>query len=70
MNFPDLVLLTKKIAVGIAVTAIPAFLLLTGLWATQHSLDPHRNTIRSITQRKESKKHENGTGYSGTNISQ
>ena len=52
MNFPDLVLLTKKIVVGIVVTAIPTFLLLGGLWATQHTLQPHRNPVGSTAQKK------------------
>jgi uncharacterized membrane protein YqgA involved in biofilm formation len=39
MRVQDLVLLAKKIGVGVAVTAIPAVILVGGLWLTQHSLD-------------------------------
>jgi hypothetical protein len=40
----DLSLLVKKIAVGIAVTLIPAAILLGGLWFTQHVLANHHPT--------------------------
>lgn len=40
----DLFLLAKKIAVGIVITAVPAAILLGGLWFTQHALDNHHPT--------------------------
>jgi hypothetical protein len=49
MNLHDLETLIKKILVGIAITAIPAGILLGGLWVTQHALErgpflwPERN---------------------------
>jgi hypothetical protein len=39
MNFHDLEILIKKILVGVAITAVPAAILLSGLWLTQHALD-------------------------------
>ena len=38
MNFKDFDLLAKKILVGLVVTAVPALILIGGLWATQHVL--------------------------------
>jgi hypothetical protein len=36
MNFSDLWLLTKKIAVGVAITTVPLAIIVGGLWVTQH----------------------------------
>jgi hypothetical protein len=44
LGIQDLLLLAKKIAVGIAITAIPAGILLCGLWFTQHALGLHDAT--------------------------
>jgi hypothetical protein len=38
LGLQDLLLLAKKIAVGIVVTLIPAAIVLGGLWVTQHAL--------------------------------
>ena len=52
MTVRDFVLLTKKVAVGIAVTTVPAIILLGGLWATEHSLHSHRNIFGSVADKK------------------
>jgi hypothetical protein len=35
MNLHDFDLLARKILIGVAITALPAIVVLTGLWATQ-----------------------------------
>ena len=41
MTVSDLTLLGRKIFVGVVITAVPAALLIGGLWATQHVLRVH-----------------------------
>ena len=41
MILSDIELLARKILVGVVVTAVPALILVGGLWATQHLLQTH-----------------------------
>jgi hypothetical protein len=51
MNVRDLELLTKKILIGVVITAVPALILLGGLWATQHALATHSTKATSVAQK-------------------
>lgn len=52
MTLYDIILLTKKIAVGIVITAVPAVILLGALWATEHTLHPPGNIVGSTADKK------------------
>jgi hypothetical protein len=45
----DIGLVAKKVLVGVIVTAVPATLLLSGLWLTQHVLSGDQKPIDSKT---------------------
>jgi hypothetical protein len=51
MNVRDLELLAKKILIGLGITAVPALILLGGLWATQHALTTHSTKAASAARK-------------------
>ncbi|HMF78708.1 MAG TPA: hypothetical protein VK604_23830 [Bryobacteraceae bacterium] len=51
MNLHDLDLLARKILVGLAITAIPAVIVLAGLWATQHVLETPQGNAAGTHQK-------------------
>jgi hypothetical protein len=49
MRLAELILLLKKIAVGVVVAAIPLLILVGGLWLTRTLLDSSSNPAPSTT---------------------
>lgn len=52
MRFEDLVLLGKKIIVGVVITIVPLAVLAGGLWFTQHLAGSHSHAKQSSSAKE------------------